>query len=415
MKATATNARGGAIISSLPGKTYFKNESSHQEGAMNEKNEPKEAPPAKSLDEIYSDRTLYTSSDLFAPIVERLPTTLMLELTEGCSWMKCSYCTGYKGIRHRIKSPDEYKAHVDAVWKRIGNRSRLASGLERVFIGGGNALEVETEALRDAILYTMLRFAEHTPRDRDMREMLLSGRKPFYDKGYTPERVSLYGRTENILQHGIEGLMKLRYIVPTTGPTRDIIGREYYEQYQVRSFVGLDMIYWGVESGSSQVLEYVNKGCTSQRDIITAGRYLKEADIASAVMILPGLGGARFYEEHIAETAKILGWIKPNSITFMGVTPAPNSRYARKMQQEQEEGTNRSLTERELAAQMINIIAKMPFFKTTLACFDAKTDAVGSNNPLAFGIADIPLQKVKDKFVERLIQLYSMRRFEDGK
>ena len=96
-------------------------------------------------------------------------------------------------------------------------------------------------------------------------------------------------------------------------------------------------------------------------------------------MIIPGLGGRKFYEEHIEETAKVLGSIRPKFITFMGINPAPKSRYTLKMNEEQLSGENRPLSDLELFTQMIEIINEMPFFETKIGCFNDKIDKVGYN------------------------------------
>jgi hypothetical protein len=72
-----------------------------------------EAPRVASVDELYADRTLYTSKDMFSPPSERLPHVIRFELTEGCDWGKCTYCGGFDGVKFREKSLEDYKAHVD--------------------------------------------------------------------------------------------------------------------------------------------------------------------------------------------------------------------------------------------------------------------------------------------------------------
>jgi radical SAM superfamily enzyme YgiQ (UPF0313 family) len=152
--------------------------------------------------------------------------------------------------------------------------------------------------------------------------------------------------------------------------------------------LGLNLVYWGVESGSTKVLEYVNKGCTGE-EILEAGRKLGKGGIDTSVMIMPGLGGIRYYRDHVKGTAKALSAIRPQFITFMGVNPSPNSPYYKRMQEEMEEGTNRPLRKRELAEQMFEIIKKMSGFPTKIGCFDTSIDQVGFN-PFPFGTIDIP-------------------------
>ena len=89
----------------------------------------------RKVDQLYQDRELYSSPDMFSPPAERLPHVIRFELTTGCNWGRCSYCGGFDGIEYRVKTADEYREHVDQVWKRIGKRTRLAEDLGRIFIG----------------------------------------------------------------------------------------------------------------------------------------------------------------------------------------------------------------------------------------------------------------------------------------
>ncbi len=301
--------------------------------------------PLRSIDnlgQLYENPQIYTSKDMFSPPAERLNHVIRFELTTGCSWGACTYCNGYDGIKPGVKSIEEYMKHVDSIFENIGWRNSLTKSLQRVFIGGGNALSVEGKLLIDAIDYTVNQFANYT--------------------GFIPKRIALYGRTDDILKNE-STLQRLNH------------NRDYGE--------GIDLIYWGVESGSSDVLEYVNKGY-AQKELIEAGDMINSTSIKTSVMIMPGLGGIKYYKEHIEQTAKVLGRIRPNFLTFMGINPATNSTYAIKMRAEEQSGENRPLTNKEKAKQMVDIIDQMPEFETKIGCFDCEIDAVG-DNPLTFG------------------------------
>jgi radical SAM superfamily enzyme YgiQ (UPF0313 family) len=302
-----------------------------------------------TVERLYRDRTLYTSQDMFSPPSERLPHVIRFELTQGCSWGRCTYCGGFDGVPSKTKSLKEYKEHVDAVWDRVS--PGLAYKLRRVFIGGGNALGVETDTLSKAIKYTLNKFDRHADG--------------------LPNRTAIYGRTDDILKKGVSGLRKLKNV------GRNIFG----------SFGGLDLIYWGVESGSDGVLKYVNKGYT-QKQIIEAAEIVRSAGIDTSVMIMPGLGGIKFYDEHIQGTARVLNKIRPKYLTFMGINPASQSRYSVVMNREVANGSNRPLKDQELATQMWRIIRKMGIWDCKVGCFDCHIDQVG-HNPLPFGSTSI--------------------------
>jgi radical SAM superfamily enzyme YgiQ (UPF0313 family) len=313
-----------------------------------------------SLNEIYQDKTLYTSQDMFSPPAERLEHVIRFELTTGCTWGGCTYCNGYDGIKSREKSEEEYLQHVDRILDKIN--WNLATNLRRIFIGGGNALSVETDKLKKLCKKTIDKLTEFT--------------------GNTPTRISLYGRTTDIIKKG--------YKMKEVMPYRDTQG----------------LLYWGVESGSTKVLDYVNKGYT-QEELFNAADIMTRTSILTSVMIMPGLGGIKYYKEHVGETAKVLERIKPDFLTFMGINAAPNSLYAKKMQEETERGENRPLTNKEKAQQMIEIIQTMPSFKTKIGCFKSEIDAVG-HNPLTFCSRKIEDYYDKQNLIDTL--RYNLRR-----
>jgi radical SAM superfamily enzyme YgiQ (UPF0313 family) len=162
----------------------------------------------------------------------------------------------------------------------------------------------------------------------------------------------------------------------------------------------MNLVYWGVESGSDDVLAYVNKGCTNA-EMEVAARILRRAGIDLSIMIMPGLGGMKYYRQHVEGTAALLGVIRPRFITFMGVNAAARSAYARKMQHEREADENRPLTPKETATQMADIIEQMPNFDTKVGCFDRRVDQVGCN-PVIFGSRRLYFTSDKSQLVREL-------------
>ncbi|MFH1307596.1 MAG: radical SAM protein [archaeon] len=309
----------------------------------------------KQVETLYKDRSLYSSEDMFSPPAERLPHVIRFELTEGCNYGKCTYCGGFDGVRFREKTLEEYKAHVDDVYARV--HPELADRLTRIFVGGGNGLAVKTNKLIDALQYTRHKFAKS-------------------NGGYRPRRIAIYGRTDSIKNKKDRGLWDL------------------YEKGL------LDLVYWGVETGSTDLMKYVKKGVT-QEDILKAAAEISNTGVSTSVMIMPGLGGARFYEEHVNETALVLEYIKPKFLTFMGINASPNSEYTRRMAEEVSKGKNKPLKSDEVAMQMIEIIEKMQAFRTKVGCFSPEIDGVGCN-PLTFKGFQIYFNNCKKDLTRRL-------------
>jgi radical SAM superfamily enzyme YgiQ (UPF0313 family) len=114
------------------------------------------------------------------------------------------------------------------------------------------------------------------------------------------ERVGIYATPQDLLRRSMDELKALRDLK-------------------------LGIIYMGVESGDDEVLRKVQKGVDS-RQIVEAGRKLKESGILSSVTVILGLAGVEGSEKHALATAKVLSDIDPDyggalTLTFVPSTP----------------------------------------------------------------------------------------------
>jgi hypothetical protein len=300
--------------------------------------------------ELLKKEGVYSDQHASIPTAERLEHVIVFEITTGCSYGKCTFCNFYKNQKYGLKSLIEYKKHVEHVWNTL---ERVAperiDKITRVFIGSGNALSFQNEKeLINALRFTTDEFNRRT--------------------GRVAKRTSIYATTNDILKK--ENLGRIRCGGTCDGnncPLR-IYGRK----------IGVDLIYWGVESGSSKVLDYCNKGYDKE-SILRAGREIGWAGLEVSMMIIVGLGGKKFEKEHTKETIMIINEIKPKFVNFIGINPAVNSPYFKKMEKEIEAGTNRPLTPKEKVNQMIEMIKKIEF-ETTVGCINNGT----GDNPITF-------------------------------
>ena len=69
--------------------------------------------------------------------------SLILPVTDGCSWNKCSFCEMYKAPQKKFRARDE--AETMATLRRCGER--FGSGIRRVFLADGDALVLPTRRL----------------------------------------------------------------------------------------------------------------------------------------------------------------------------------------------------------------------------------------------------------------------------
>ena len=199
---------------------------------------------------------------LYRPPVEAY--SLLIAVTGGCSWNRCKFCGMYKTRDYQTIQkygilPLEY------VLKQIDEAAQHNYHNFPVFLAGGNPTSAPTDYLVKIIKY--------------VREKLNN-----------VQRLSCYAKALDILRKTDEELKEL-------------------------SEAGLDIVYMGLESGSSTILRMMHKG-TNAESMIKAGKKVLEAGIKLSLYVLIGLGGKKYSDEHVAETAKVLTEINPTIFRF---------------------------------------------------------------------------------------------------
>ena len=203
--------------------------------------------------------------DVFRPPSEA--GSLILQATIGCSHNRCTFCAMYKRKKFRIRSLKEIKRDIALV-------SGYMPHARRVFLADGNALAMQTVDLLQVLQELTRAF-------------------PALD------RVSVYGNPQDLLHKSVDELKEL-------GSNR------------------LSMIYLGVESGSTAVLESVKKG-VSPRQIAEGALKVKEADIALSVTVINGLAGVEGSEEHARSSARLLNEIDPEYLGLLSLMTVPGT------------------------------------------------------------------------------------------
>ena len=207
----------------------------------------------------------------YDPPVYRPPSeasSLILQISLGCSHNACTFCGMYKGKKYRIKSWPEIESDILSA-------KQIYPEANRIFLGDGNALAVENSILLKII-------------------------KKLYCEFPNLERIGIYAGPKDILLKQPEALKEL--------------GES-----------GLGIVYLGLESGSDRVLNMVRKG-VSATHMVEAGRKVLDAGLALSVTVIIGLGGAELSEEHAAETASAVSAINPTylgALTLMAIEDTP--------------------------------------------------------------------------------------------
>jgi radical SAM superfamily enzyme YgiQ (UPF0313 family) len=93
--------------------------------------------------------------------------------------------------------------------------------------------------------------------------------------------------------------------------------------------LGLSLFYVGCESGDDLVLERVNKGENFDSSL-AALKKIKAAGARSSVMILNGMGGRRYSEQHAVNSARLMNAAQPEYLSTLVVSfPQGVARYQR--------------------------------------------------------------------------------------
>lgn len=191
---------------------------------------------------------------LYRPPAEA--NSIIIQATLGCSFNKCTFCTMYESKEFSIRL-------LEDVFKDIDKMVSFYSDANKMFLADGDALACKTEHLVKILEYAYSKF----PKLR---------------------RVSIYASAFNLHDKSIEELKLLKE-------------------------KGLTLIYYGIESGSFEVLKRIQKPISSSKMIEGLNKAF-EAGMKTSVTVILGVAGKKYSNLHIEESAKILNQIK---ITYL--------------------------------------------------------------------------------------------------
>lgn len=217
---------------------------------------------------------------LYRPPAEA--NSLILQVTIGCSYNKCSFCSMYETKKFEIKSFDEIFKDIDKVSKYYGE-------IRRVFLADGDALACDTDFLVEILKYLKKSFPKL-------------------------QRVSSYASPYNLLEKSIEELQTLREN-------------------------GLSLVYYGIESGNHELLKYINKPMNPKKMVEGLNKATNANMKISATVIL-GLGGKNLSSQHIEDTAKLINeceHINYLSTLQLGLTPTKEDNFFKRFEDKNSE------------------------------------------------------------------------------
>ena len=180
--------------------------------------------------------------------------SFILRVTRGCAHNKCTYCNMYRGVPFQILKDEEISRQI-ALAAHYGKDK-----VRRVFLADGDALVLPTAKLLK-ILQAL----------RDTFPKL--------------QRVSSYAAPKDILRKSEEELRQLKE-------------------------AGLQLLYYGMETGDDVTLKAVNKGVNGE-EAVEAGRRVTASGMKLSIMVILGLAGKEGSKRHALETAKAINIIQP--------------------------------------------------------------------------------------------------------
>lgn len=214
------------------------------------------------------------SAPLFRPPSEA--KSLIIQITEGCSHNKCTFCAMYKKKQFRLKSEDELNKHINLL-------KQYYSASERIFLADGNVLCLETKRI-----VNLLKLIKHE-------------------------------------------FPKVKRISSYSGPL-DLI-RKSHEELELINKEGLELLYMGVESGSDKVLSMIKKG-VNQQQMIEAGQKAIKSGFKISCTIISGLGGTELIEEHAVDSARVISEINPHYLSLLRLVVEEETELAEDLRKE---------------------------------------------------------------------------------
>jgi len=193
--------------------------------------------------------------------------SFILRVTIGCSHNRCTYCNMYRSVDFRMRTMDEIMAQIDAA-------KNYQDSIRRIFLADGNALVLATDKLVEILTILKTSFPKLT-------------------------RIACYAGPKDLLRKTPEDMKRLHE-------------------------AGLDLIYYGMESGDDAVLSHVCKGVNAQESI-EAGQKVVASGIKLSIMIILGLGGKVGTQGHAKNTAIAVNAIRPNMLSALTLILNPGS------------------------------------------------------------------------------------------
>lgn len=205
---------------------------------------------------------------LFRPPSEA--SSLIFQITIGCSQNHCTFCGMYKHKQFRIRSVQEIVAEIESI------PVHYRAGIRRVFLADGDALVYPQEGLLKILDCLDATYPNLT-------------------------RVAAYASPNSLTTKNETELLLLR-------------------EKKLR------ILYFGLESGDDETLKLVNKGYSAAA-MLDLCRKVKTSGIKLSVTAILGLAGRERSAEHADGTAEWINNLSPEYFSLLTLFSRHNQAY----------------------------------------------------------------------------------------
>lgn len=188
--------------------------------------------------------------------------SLIIQVTLGCSWNKCSFCEMYTSKHFTVRKEED-------VLKDIVAFEPWADQITKVFLADGDPLVLSNKRL----LPVLEKIKQTFPNLR---------------------RISTYASPSNINRKTEQELKELQE-------------------------AGLQLLYIGIESGDNATLEAIQKGETFDSTVEGINK-AQDAGMDASVMIITGVGGKHHTGQHAIKSAEVLNATQPKFASTLVLT-----------------------------------------------------------------------------------------------
>lgn len=193
--------------------------------------------------------------------------TILLQVTSGCSHNNCTYCGMYKDVKFELAS-------LEQIEEDLKELSTLNTTITRIYLLNGDPFSLSAARLKGIAILI---------------------------KKYLPKckTISMYASISGIKTKTMDELKELKSL-------------------------GINDLYFGIESGNDEILKKINKGTTAQETVEQLLR-LNEVGIKFFSIIMYGVAGKNKGITNAIDTAKLLNQVKSKGIFPMSLTLIPGT------------------------------------------------------------------------------------------